>query len=155
MVELSWLLTLILRHVDIDTICLLFSFIPLVDIAGVSISRASFKLNVYVVYIPSMVTCEQFSIFFEAFEFLFIAYECKSVIFGVFNIPTLDFHTSDCIVRLLNNLCEAFDLRQANLGRNSNGRMLNFVRSTLPSSVETAEEVMVSEDAQHPELCIK
>ena len=146
-------------QLDLKVSCPLFDSVPLIDIVGIKLICASKSLNIFVVYVPPRITIEESSIFFEALESLLIKYSGESLIIGDFNISryadSLAHPTQDRNVRMLNNFCSLFDLKQNNYITNVGNRILDLVLTVRNCVVEGAEDVIVNEDEHHPALYMK
>ena len=130
----------------------------MIDVIGCKIGlSSSFKMYVYVVYIPPKMPVHVIELFVELFEDLNSS-SSQIFIVGDFNIP-FDIFVSpetDCNSKqnFIRNLTEFLNLQQLNKIPNCDERMLDLVMSDIHCSVDKCDNCLVPEDKYHPGLDI-
>jgi hypothetical protein len=108
-----------------------------------------------VVYVPPKCSSDDFAFFVDTLISLHCVYS-KKVIIADFNIPGFCEEVRDSCIRgwLLNNVSDFFDLKQYNLVRNKDDRMLDLVFGNLKIEVSPCVDALTSEDHYHRSLDI-
>lgn len=134
-----------------------------IDIVGAKVTFQHRPVFIFVVYIPSPATSEDLDSVFEFFVSQKYIYDKNVLILGDFNVKeyasyleqnAIDSQNSVLISSLL-NILEILDLKQHNLIKNENNRLLDLVLyKSEHCKVERAIDPLLREVPHHPALAI-
>jgi hypothetical protein len=145
------------KQIDLFSVCGGVRHLAWIDVLVVECSiTVNSCVHFIVVYVPPKCSSDDFAFFVDTLMSLHCVYDSKKVIIGDFNIPGFGEEVSDSCNRgrLLNNLSDFFDLKQYNLVRNKDDRMLDLVFGNLKIEVSPCVDALTPEDHYHPSLDI-
>ena len=126
-----------------------------VDIVGCKLHLNFSTLYFLVIYIPPLLTNNEFMLLFECIETLKFIYGNNLVIMGDFNVPNFfNQNINDQKVEILNNFSNLLGIDQFNDVVSEYNSVLDLVFSNVNCRINREQIPLVNEDRHHPSLNI-